>query len=87
MVLAWKTQMWEAANWHKVRGPAAAVCRDMGDLEVECPRWDTIRVDKENRVNFRYVCQEVVSHTLVTCARESDRSSGKVLDWNQARRL
>ena len=56
---------------------AAAVCRDMVVLEVECPRWDTIRVDKEIRVNFRYVCQEVVSHTLVTCARESDREFGK----------
>ena len=66
---AWMRQIQEVQTWKQVRGPAGAVMCETRDLGIKRPRWHTLMVSDEIKLDMRFVCREDVKEMLVQRAR------------------
>ena len=66
---AWMRQIQEVQTWKQVRGPAGAVMCETRDLGFKWPRWHTLMVSDEIKLDVRFVCQKDVKKMLVQRAR------------------
>ena len=66
---AWMRQIQEVQTWKQVRGPAGAVMCETRDLGIKWPRWHTLIVSDEIKLDMRFVCQKDVKKMLVQTAR------------------
>ena len=62
-------QIQEVQTWKQVRGPAGAVMCETRDLGFKWPRWHTLMVSDEIKLDVRFVCQKDVKKMLVQRAR------------------
>ena len=67
-------QIQEVQSWKQVRGPAGAVMCETRDLGIKWPRWHTLMVSDEIKLDMRFVCQKDVKKMLV---QRPDRCAGR----------